>query len=147
MNMEGFAVNMQFLWKLDKSSSAEKIDRAGTGALLTLGPEEKMGRLGEAAGRPRLELGLGRLAREARPRRSLGLVNASGLERFDAKQGRQQARLGLQRGRGRAAAPWNLRETAKSKGIRPDPRRSDRIRAAAEAVASSLLQRNRGAAR
>ena len=58
MNMEGFAVNMQFLWKLDKSSSAEKIDRAGTGALLTLGPKEKMGRLGEGAGRPRLELGL-----------------------------------------------------------------------------------------
>ena len=106
-----------------------------------------MGRLGEAAGRPRLELGLGRLAREARPRRSLGLVNASGLERFDAKQGRQQARLGLRRGRGRAVAPWNLRETAKSKGIRPDPRRSDRIRAAAEVVVSSLLQRNRGAAR
>ena len=103
-----------------------------------MGPEEKMGRLGEGAGRPRLELGLGRLAREARPRRSLGLVNASGLERFDAKQGRQQARLGLRRGRGRAAAPWNLRETAKSKGIRPDPRRSDRIRAAVVEIDAGL---------
>ena len=28
MNMEGFAVNMQFLWKLDKSSGAEK-NRSG----------------------------------------------------------------------------------------------------------------------
>ena len=77
-----------------------------------MGPEEKMGRLGEGAGRPRLELGLGRLAREARPRRSLGLVNASGLERFDAKQGRQQARLGLRRGRGRAATENRARRSA-----------------------------------
>ena len=83
-----------------------------------------MGRLGEGAGRPRLELGLGRLAREARPRRSLGLVNASGLERFDAKQGRQQARLGLRRQLGIEDGS-GAKVVANGRGDPPDLTRGD----------------------